>query len=161
MDSLILSKRVGGVEESPLPSIGNRYTLSYIVVLSQCWSVARCWRKRIFISRRFLGIARYGQSVELDKAVICLVLYVPRYGLPYRQRLALIWMYYASSVLSASGESVILGVITSCEQSRRKLLHFENLESRCGFSRGGFPLGLSGWLGWNVEREMKRWLGMV
>ena len=52
-------------------------------------------------------------------------------------------MYYASSMLSASGESVILRVITSCDQSISKLLHLGNLESRCGFSYDGLPLGLA------------------
>ena len=52
-------------------------------------------------------------------------------------------MYYASSMLSASGESVILRVITSCDQSISKLLHLGNLESRCGFSYDGLPFGLA------------------
>lgn len=52
-------------------------------------------------------------------------------------------MYYASSVLSASEESVTTEVITSCERSALKLLHFGNLESRCGFSYDGLLVGLA------------------
>ena len=46
-------------------------------------------------------------------------------------------MYYASSAMSASRESVIHRVITSCEWCVWKLLRLGNLESRCGFSYGG------------------------
>lgn len=52
-------------------------------------------------------------------------------------------MYYASSALAASEESVTIEVITSCDRSALKLLHFGNLESRCGFSYDGLLVGLA------------------
>ena len=52
-------------------------------------------------------------------------------------------MYYASSAMSASRESVIHRVITSCEWCVWKLLRLGNLESRCGFSYGGLLLMLA------------------
>ena len=42
--------------------------------------------------------------------------------------------------MSVSRESVIRGVITSCEWCVRRLLRLGNLESRCGFSYGGLSL---------------------
>lgn len=77
---------------------------------------------------------------------------------PYRQRLVLIWVYYASSVLSASGESVIYTTITSCERSTPKLLHFGNLESRCGFSYDGLPGGLA-YAGPSEAESEWKWCG--
>ena len=68
----------------------------------------------------------------------------------YRQRLVLIWTYYASSMRSASEESVILGVITSCEWCVWKLLRLGNLESRCGFSYYGLRCRVGGI--WHVLR---------
>ena len=102
--------------------------------------MARRRRKRIFYLWR-LGIVcprAYYVSRIRQSFVRCFVCHVM--VLPYKQRLALIWMYYTSSMRSVSGESVIQGMITSCKRSIRKLLHFGNLESRCGFSYDGLPI---------------------